>query len=77
MDPKRRTCLECVYCYVSGYSRGWSEMTPSSPITISCSKDLWGNWSYDENLNKNKMIADLDMAIGCALFEPDPEVEGE
>ena len=47
--PKMRrgralTCILCRHCYLDGGMRGYSEYTPSSPMSLECRR---GHWELD------------------------------
>lgn len=76
ITSRAHNCLECKFCHLSPYSHRWSERTPSEPMSITCTRGVWMSGSDAANSSsKGEMLSLLDLAIGCALFEPDPDLE--
>lgn len=68
-----KNCLSCESCYLKNYDRGYSEYTPSSPMSLRCEK---GHWEFnDENDSKRQLKSELDMAETCPDFKQDPTME--
>lgn len=69
-----RNCLACTWCQLRPYEQGYSEMTPSSPLTFSC----WqGKWDIEDCQEKADLGAHLDRALTCAEWSPEPGHEDD
>ena len=68
-----KNCLSCVHCYFRPYERGYSELTPSSPLILECLKALWPdeNNSIGDFGNKQQMGEALDTAEKCPEYSPE------
>ena len=68
-----RNCLGCVHCH---FAAGWpgTEVTPGDPLEFECRK---GHWEVENWDRKPNVVADLDQALKCADWSPEPGHEGD
>ena len=64
-----RTCLECKHCVLDPGAQGYSDVTPSTPMSLSCCRD---HYTYErDDITKQRLQAAILKARECEDFEVD------
>jgi hypothetical protein len=61
-----RVCWSCLYCVIDPGCPGYSEYTPSSPMTIECTKR---HWTTDDVDSREGLRLALMKAETCTDFK--------
>jgi len=67
-----RSCLDCQHCHLDGGHPGYSEMTPSSPMSWLCTKGWWEMERFD--LDAGVVRNTIFVAPKCPDFEERPRM---